>query len=159
MITGLDVFALEVFEQDMVGVKGYDTTVLEALKRHAVRIVAKSSNANTITHYVDASLKSVRRVEAEIARSFPSARIHVQRVSLVSVVGRSLEGLSVMLRGLTALDAAGIAPIASHQNGRRVDVQFVVAEEQKLDSVRALHRALVEQQATAAKPVPAVAAA
>jgi aspartate kinase len=159
MITGLDVFALEVFEQDMVGVKGYDTTVLEALKRHAVRIVAKSSNANTITHYVDASLKSVRRVEAEIARSFPSARIHVQRVSLVCVVGRSLEGLSVMLRGLTALEAAGIAPIASHQNGRRVDVQFVVGEEQKLDAVRALHRALVEQQGAAAKSVPAVAAA
>jgi aspartate kinase len=46
-----------VFEQDMVGVKGYDATILEGvLTRHNVRIVSKVSNANTITHYVDASL-------------------------------------------------------------------------------------------------------
>ena len=65
-MTGLKVVALELFEQDMVGVKGYDAAILEALKRHNVWIVSKTSNANTITHYVHASLKSVRRVAKDL---------------------------------------------------------------------------------------------
>ena len=38
IVTGLDIIALEVFEQDMVGVKGYDATILDVLTRHDVRI-------------------------------------------------------------------------------------------------------------------------
>src|SRR5690606_36679915 len=72
MVTGLPVFAIEVFEQDMVGVKGYDARILDALTRHKVWIVSKSSNANTITHYVNASLKQVKRVEQELAASCPN---------------------------------------------------------------------------------------
>src|SRR5690606_26332253 len=40
IITGMrSVFALEFFEQDMVGVKGYDAAILDGLKRHRVRVV------------------------------------------------------------------------------------------------------------------------
>ena len=46
IVTGLDVYALEVFEQDMVGVKGYDATILEVLTRHKV---ASSRRARTPT--------------------------------------------------------------------------------------------------------------
>ncbi|KKL04454.1 hypothetical protein LCGC14_2615900, partial [marine sediment metagenome] len=52
IVTGLDIVTLEVFEQDMVGVKGYDTAILEVLTRHNVRIVSKVSNANTITDHL-----------------------------------------------------------------------------------------------------------
>jgi len=146
MVCGLDVLALEVFEQDMVGVKGYDATILKALTRHKVRIVSKNSNANTITHYVDASFKAVRRVEDEIADAYPSARIHVRKVALVSAVGRNLEGISATLRGARALDEAGIDPIAMQQSGRPVDVQFIVEAKEKDNSIRALHHALVENE-------------
>lgn len=146
IVTGLDVFTVELFEQDMLGVKGYDATVLDVLTRNGVRIVGKSTNANTITHYVDASLSTVRTVEAELAERYPAARTHVQRVSLVSAVGCSLAGLAVARRGLEALDGAGIAPIAFHQNGRRVEVQFILPVERKTAAVRALHRALVEER-------------
>ncbi|MGE0046561.1 MAG: aspartate kinase, partial [Hyphomonadaceae bacterium] len=50
-----NVTALELLEHDMVGVKGYDSAILDALTRHNVRIVSKASNANTITHHVAAS--------------------------------------------------------------------------------------------------------
>jgi aspartate kinase len=145
MVCGLDVLALEVFEQDMVGVKGYDATILKALTRHKVRIVSKNSNANTITHYVDASLKAVRRVEDEITDAYPSARIHVRKVALVSAVGRNLEGVSAALRGGVALDGAGIEPIAMQQSGRPVDVQFIVEAKEKDNAIRALHGVLVEK--------------
>ena len=144
MVTGLDVLGLEVFEQDMVGVKGYDATILKALTRHCVRIVSKHSNANTITHYVDTSLKAARRVEHEITEAYSSARVHTQSVALVSAVGRNLKGLPVILDGLNALNEAGITPIALHQGGRSVDVQFIVKREQKDATICALHKALVE---------------
>lgn len=147
MVTGLDVLGLEVFEQDMVGVKGYDATILKALTRHCVRIVSKHSNANTITHYVDTSLKAARRVEHEITESYASARVHTQSVALVSAVGRNLKGLPVILDGLNALKEAGITPIALHQGGRSVDVQFIVSREQKQATICALHKALVESVA------------
>ncbi len=111
IVTGLDLYALEVFEQDMVGVKGYDAAILDVLTRHKVRIVSKVSNANTITHYVDASLKTLRRVEKDLASRHPSADISLRAVSMASVVGRDLSGLSVLTRGLQAIAAAGCEAI------------------------------------------------
>ncbi|MGM0585944.1 MAG: aspartate kinase [Pseudomonadota bacterium] len=144
MVTGLGVLSLEVFEQDMVGVKGYDARILEALTRHNVRIVSKSSNANTITHYLDANLKQVKRAEAEIKKSCPGAEVTTRKMALVSVIGRSLTGLGAARRGLTALDEAGVQVLALQDNGRAVDVQFLLPKDAETDGIRALHRALVE---------------
>jgi len=111
MVTGLPVVALEVFEPDMVGVKGYDATILQALTRHDVWIVSKTSNANTIIHYVNAPLKAMQRVEKDIAEVYPTAEITVRTVAMVSAVGSSLAGLQVARRGLEALKDADIVPI------------------------------------------------
>ena len=149
MVTGLGVYALELFEQDMVGVKGYDSTALEALTRHNVRIVSKTSNANTITHYVEAPLKSVRRVAADLEKTYPSADIGVRSLAIVAAVGRNLSGLRAFSRGLAALERDGIEVIAAHQTPRNVDIQFAVPRDAAVDAVAALHRELVE---TGAKP-------
>jgi aspartate kinase len=151
MVTGLPVMALQVFEQDMVGVKGYDAAILKALTRHKVWIISKSSNANTITHYVKGTLKSMQRVEKEILAVYPSAEVQIRKVALVSAVGSNLSGLQVPRRGLNALAEAGIDPIAVQKTGRDVDVQFIVATEQMAEAVKSLHAALVEQDAHAAK--------
>lgn len=144
MVTGLGVYALELFEQDMVGVKGYDTAVLELLRRHNARIVAKTSNANTLTHYLDAPLKTVRRIERDLTKAFPSATVTARDLAVVSAIGRDLSGLRVLLRGLGALDDAGIEPVAVQQTTRDVDVQFVVPKDRMEDTIKALHRVLVE---------------
>ncbi|MGM0585723.1 MAG: aspartate kinase [Pseudomonadota bacterium] len=144
MVTGLPVVALEVFEQDMVGVKGYDASILEALTRHDVWIVSKTSNANTITHYVNAALKAVNRVERQVTEIYPSSEVTVRRVGMVCAVGACLAGLEVPRRGLEALSEAGIEPLGVQSAARQVDVQFVVPEPRMEDAVRALHAALVE---------------
>ena len=146
IITGLPVIALEVFEQDMVGVKGYDATILEALARHKVWIVAKTSNANTITHYLEGSLKAIRRVERDVAKVYPAAQIKIRKVAIVSAIGRELRGLDVMLNALTALKEAGIEPLGAHETGRGVDVQIVVAQDAMDAAVKSLHRTLIETQ-------------
>lgn len=144
IVTGLDLFSLELFEQDMVGAKGYDSTVLDVLTRHQVRIVSKVSNANTVTHYVDSSLEVLRRVEKDLCTYYPSAQVTLRSISLVAVVGRSLDGLAVLSRGLNTLAENGFEAIGATQGPRPVDVQFIVERDLMKPTIKALHKALVE---------------
>ncbi|WP_268807991.1 aspartate kinase [Roseisalinus antarcticus] len=143
IVCGLNVVALELFEQDMVGVKGYDSTILEALKRHNVWIVSKTTNANTITHYVQASLKTARRVIADLVEIYPSAEISARSIAIVSAIGRDLSGLKGVTRGLAALEKAGVNVIAVHQTPRNVNLDFVLAAEDRDAGITALHNALI----------------
>jgi aspartate kinase len=144
IVTGLELFALELFEQDMVGVKGYDTAILNVLTRHDVRIVSKVSNANTITHYVDTSMDMLRRVEKDLATLYPSAEISSRAIGMASVIGRDLSGLSVLTRGLQAIAGAGLEAIGASQGPRNVDVQFILDRKSLNPAIAALHNALVE---------------
>ncbi|SNT76132.1 aspartate kinase [Paracoccus seriniphilus] len=146
IVTGLDLFALEVFEQDMVGVKGYDATIIDILTRHNVRIVSKVSNANTITHYVDTSLKVLRRVEKDLVEKYPSAAVTSRGISMVAAVGRNLDGLAVLSRGLNALAGKGLEAIGATQGPRQVDVQFIVERDVLKPAIKALHAELVEDR-------------
>ncbi|QIK39907.1 aspartate kinase [Pontivivens nitratireducens] len=145
ILTSLDVFALEVFEQDMVGVKGYDATILQILTRHNVDIVSKTSNANSITHYVDASPKLLKRVENDLAVEYPTASVTTRGLSVVAAIGRDLSGLNALGRGFAALERADIELVAVQQGPRNVDIQFVTTRDDADAAVRALHHALIEQ--------------
>lgn len=150
MITGLKgVYAFEFFEQDMVGVKGYDAAILEALKRHRVQVVAKTSNANTITHFLKGAAKAVKRVEQDLSERFPSAAIASRKVAVIAILGRDLRVAALAARALTALAEAGIEPLGCHDLLRKVDIQIVVDEADHDAAIRALHRALIEQPAKA----------
>jgi len=158
IVTGLrGVFALEFHEPDMVGVKGYDSTILDTLRRYKVRIVSKTSNANTITHYLEGSLKSVKRVETDLAETFEAAAISSRKVAIVSVIGSDLN-----LNGLTAAATATLAEsevrlLGVHQSMRNVDVQLVIDEGDFERAVRCLHKALVEDDRYGAESAEAAA--
>ncbi|WP_245944897.1 aspartate kinase [Pelagibacterium lacus] len=148
IVTGLKgVFALEFHDQDMVGVKGYDAKILEALTRHKVWIVSKTSNANTITHYLKGSMKAIKRVEADLAEAFPSATTRLSRLAMVSAIGRDLRGANVLARAIAALSEAGIEPVGLTDMVRKVDLQVLVAEEAFDAAIIALHKGLVEERA------------
>ncbi|NMM43272.1 aspartate kinase [Rhodospirillaceae bacterium KN72] len=138
------VYALEVYEPDMVGVKGYDAAILSSLKRHRVHIMAKSSNANTITHYLHGSPKAVRRVERDLGSEFPGARISTRTVALVSAIGRNIAKPGMLVAALQALEEAGVEPLAIHDLMRKVDLQIVVNQEDHDAAIKALHKGLVE---------------
>ena len=139
IVCGVDVYALELFEQDMVGVKGYDAQTLDILTRYDLRIVSKTSNANTITHYVDAPLSAMRAIEKGLSETYPNSEVNVRSTAIVSVIGRDLRGLHVLERGLGALREAGIDVISAHQTTRTVDAQFVVARDDRDTCVKILH--------------------
>jgi aspartate kinase len=150
VVTGLDVHSIELFEQDMVGVKGYDSAILEVLTKHRVRIVSKVSNANTIVHYVDASLAAIGQVENELNALYPQAEISVRAIAIASVIGQNMKGLNILSRGLQLLAEEDLEPMAAHQTSRNVDVQYVVARDDLKNVVIALHR-LVEEDEAAVK--------
>ncbi|MBY8823406.1 aspartate kinase [Sphingomonas colocasiae] len=136
--------ALRFFEQDMVGVKGYDATILEILARHGAWIASKSSNANMITHYLSADAATVGRVAGDLRLHYPDASVSASPVSLVSLIGSDISRPSLVADALKALAAEGIGIIAMQHQIRSVDVQFIVDVEDYDGAVRALHRALVE---------------
>jgi aspartate kinase len=148
IVTGLrDGTALEFFEQDMVGEKGYDAAILEALTRHRAWIIAKSSNANTITHYLRAGGHVVRRVVDELEQRFPAAGIATHAVSIVSVIGSDLARPGLLTEALVALADAGVTVMAVQHQIRNVDVQFIIARSDFEQAVRALHGRLVSPSA------------
>ncbi|MBO6836537.1 MAG: aspartate kinase [Alphaproteobacteria bacterium] len=142
-----NVYAFEFYEPDMVGVKGYDAAILNSLKRHKIYIVAKSSNANTITHFLAASPKLLRRVERDLAAEFPTARLSTRAVSLVTAIGRDLKVPGLALRALASLEKAGIEPIGFNDMMRKVDLQVIVDQSDHDAAIQALHEGLVEAQA------------
>ena len=152
IVTGLrQMQALIFFEQDMVGVKGYDAAILDALTRHKLWIVSKSSNANTITHYLSASAAAVNAAVTELRDRYPDASITAQPVAMVSVIGSDISRPGLVPDALRALDEAGVPMIAMQHQIRNVDVQFLVAPHDFDAAVRALHKALVEDETAPAE--------
>lgn len=136
--------ALQFFEQDMVGVKGYDAAILDALTRHGAWIVSKSSNANTITHYLSADAATVTRVIADLQNSHPNAAISAHPVAMVSVIGSDIALPGLVSDALNALAKEGIGIVAMQHQIRNVDVQFVIDGDDYDMAIRTLHHALVE---------------
>ncbi len=148
MVTGLEVQAFELHEPDMVGLKGYDACALEALTRHRLWIVSKHSNANTITHYLNGSLKAIKRAEADVLKTYPNATVTARGLALVSVLGSDLSDLSVLMTGLQALSEAGISIEAAQQGLRRVEVQFLVPRDDLNAAIKTLHQVFVTPEQT-----------
>ncbi len=153
MVTGLrELHALQFFEQDMVGEKGFDAGILEVLTRHKPWIVSKSSNANTITHYLSGNAEGLPRIVDDLEERFPGASISVQPMAMVSAIGSDISEPGLVPRALKALEDADVTVFAMQHQIRNVDVQFIVGREDFERATRALHAALVEQNADASSP-------
>lgn len=139
------VYALQFFEQDMVGVKGFDASILETLKRHRVRVITKTSNANTIVHYLDASATEINQVVNDLNQAFESATISTRKVAIVAAIGSDLDVQGLTANAVTALTDAGIDILGVHQLLRNVDIMFIINDKDYLGAIGALHDALIGQ--------------
>ena len=150
IVTGIpSLYAFELFEQDMVGVKGYDAEALKALTRHKLWIVTKCSNANTITHYVTGSRKALKRAAADLEAVFENAEVSMRKLAIVSVIGANLKVDGLTAKASMAMYEAGIPLLGLHQLTRNTDLQAFVAEEDYDRTVKVLHKALVEDNDSA----------
>ena len=150
IVTGLkDLHALQFFEQDMVGEKGFDAGILQVLTRHGAWIVSKSSNANTITHYLSGGAAKMVDIVSDLEEAYPGATVSAKPMAMVAAIGSDISEPGLVPRALQALDEGGVELIAIQHQIRNVDVQFIVDRKDFEQSVRVLHGALVERAAPA----------
>ena len=101
-------------------------------------------NANTITQYVTAPLKQVRRCVETIQKSYPDAQISTQKVAIVSVIGANLEASGLLAKAASGLNDAGVKLLASHSPSRGVDIQLIVPEGDFEKTIKTLHKEFIE---------------
>lgn len=141
----MGVYAIELFDQEMVGdLSNYEEQFLGQITRYKAQVINKDLNANTITHYLSANLKTVKRIQAALAELFPGAEINVRKVCIVSAIGSDLKIPGMLARTAQALADAGVDILGVHQCMRQVDMQFVLDEEDYNTAVKAMHTQLVE---------------
>lgn len=141
----MGVYAIELFDQEMVGdLSNYEEQILGQISRFKAQVINKDLNANTITHYLSANLKTVKRIQAALAEIFSGAEINVRKVCIVSAIGSDLKIPGMLARTAQALADAGVDILGVHQCMRQVDMQFVLDEEDYNTAVKAMHSQLVE---------------
>ena len=139
------VYALELFDQDMMGhIQDYDSGMLQLISRFKAELICKDNNANTITHFINSSLKIIKRLSREMERLWPEAEISIRKVAIVSAIGSDMKVPGMLAKSVNALAGADISILAMHQSMRQVDMQFIVDEADYETAVRCLHRELVE---------------
>ena len=139
------VYAVELFDQEMAGNIGeYDTMLLNLIERFKAHIVAKDINANTITHYLAANLKTVKRLKQALEEVYTDSEISVQKVAVVSAIGSNMQVTGMLAKTTQALADADISVLAIHQSMRQVDMQCIISDEHYSAAIKALHVCLVE---------------
>jgi len=137
--------AVEIFDQDMVGKRDeYEKSLLDIFRRYHARIVSNDSNANTLTYYLDCSLKSVKRIVTACQKIFPDSETDHRKLAIVSAIGSDMQVAGLLSRAVRSLAAAEISIIAMHQSMRQVDMQFIVEQSDYQVAIKSLHAELVE---------------
>lgn len=140
-----NVYAIEFFDQDMVGVDGYDEYMLERVRKRGLKIITKDFNANTITFYVSGPISEVKRVGADLKKAYKNAEINVHKLAIVSAIGSDMNEPGLLSQAVNALSEAKIPVLAIHQTMRMSDIQFLVSEKDYEAAVCALHEGLIEK--------------
>ena len=139
------IYAFEVFDQDMTSkLSDYDHAIISVLKRFKLNFIAKDVNANTITHYLNTNLKTIKRIITALSKVFPEAEFSQRKVAIVSAIGSDMQVPGILAKTVSALAKSDISVLAIHQAMRQVDMQFVIDESQYEEAVRSLHHCLVE---------------
>ncbi|GAA5189639.1 aspartate kinase [Ferrimonas gelatinilytica] len=139
-----NVVAIELFDQDMAGERSIEPQIQAILEQFKVRVLGKDLNANSITHYVDAGLKKVRRVVEGLQQHFPGAEFSTRKVCIVSAIGSDMTIPGVLSRSVSALAEHDIGVVALQQTMRQVEIRFVIDDKEYAEAVKALHRCLIE---------------
>ncbi len=139
-----DIIACEVKDPEMVGQSGYDYRLMRHFSDLQISYVAKSSNANTIAHFIPGKMLSVTTLCDRIGDEFPGADVDVRPVALVSAIGSNMKIPRFLERAARALANEGINILAVSQTMAQVNMQFIIERECFVNAQIALHKAFIE---------------
>jgi aspartate kinase len=139
-----DLIAVTVYDSEMVAQSGYDYNLLAAFADLDISYIAKSTNANTISHYVPQKTVQADRLEPAIKERFPTAQVKFDKVAIVSVLGSNMRAPHFFGDAAKALSEANVQVLGMSQSMHGVNMQFMVAREDSATAQLALHAAFVE---------------
>lgn len=138
-------FAIELFDQEMAGaITDYDGLFSSLVKRFKADLITKDMNANTITYYVSANLKTIKRIVSALVDAYSDAEVNYRKVAIVSAFGSDMQVPGLLAKAVSALADSEISVLAIHQSMRQVDIQFVLDESDYELAIKSLHSCLVE---------------
>lgn len=140
-----DLIGIEMYDPEMVGEAGYDYRLTRHLNDYAINYIAKTTNANTITHFVPEKSKRLSECIESIRKAFPLADVRPVKVGIVSVIGTNMRIPGFLSRASSALFSAGINVLALDQTLRQVNIQFVVDRADFETAQKVLHHEFVEK--------------
>ena len=140
-----DLIAIEMYDPEMVGESGYDYRLTKHLADFGINYIAKTTNANTISHFVPEKSRDLSDCIQSIREAFPSADVRSVKVGVVSVIGTNLRIPGFLSRAAQALYDADINVLALDQTLRQVNIQFVVDREDFETAQKVLHHEFVEK--------------
>ncbi|QCU89446.1 aspartate kinase [Thiomicrorhabdus sediminis] len=146
IIAGLSrLIAVEIFDPEMMGEQTqYERQILDITDRLKCDLINKDFNANTITLYLNDSLKKVNRLKKQLQNLLPSASIQTSKVALASAMGSDMRIKGFLHTAVQALYQQDINIEAIHQNTRQVEMQFFVSEQDYEKTISAMHKNLIE---------------
>jgi aspartate kinase len=139
-----DIVAVTVYDSQMVGQSGYDYGLLAAFADLGISYIAKSTNANTISHYVSEETAQADALVSAITERFPTAQVHFEDVAIVSVLGSNMSAPTFFGTAAGALANANVQVLGMSQSMRGVNMQLMVARKDSETAQMALHKAFVE---------------
>ncbi len=139
-----DVVAIEVVDPEMVSKPGYDYTLLQSFVDFRISYVTKTTNANTITHFVPSKKAPIERCIEDIKRRLPGANVYSFPAAIVSIIGTNMKIPGFLSRAAKALSDAHINTLAMVQSPRQINMQFIVHRDNFHKAQMALHKELVE---------------
>ncbi|QXO15462.1 MULTISPECIES: aspartate kinase [Vibrio] len=153
------VFALHVFDQNMVGhIDNVSYELMEIIADAKVHLVGKEMNANSMTYFLSGTSDNLNKVLYKAEKRYPNASISGKMVALISAIGAHINTNQALARGMHALAEVEVSPMAAHSSMRNVNVQFVVEDSDYNSAICALHHALIDEQAATAQAKAAKAA-
>ncbi|WP_420590503.1 aspartate kinase [Bacterioplanoides sp.] len=141
------VWAIELFDQDMVGEPKYAKPMNNLVEESGLRVLTKDYNANTVTFYLRGDKRRIHRLLDKLQQHYPEADIRAEKLALVSAIGSDLNIPGLMQKASGALAQAGVSILSAHQALRQVDIMFLIAEKDYRQAVSALHEQFVEESA------------
>ncbi|MFC3679171.1 aspartate kinase [Bacterioplanoides pacificum] len=139
------VWALEIFDQDMVGNPTYGEKMNQLVQESGVRVLTKDYNANTDTFYLKGNKRRINWLMDKLQQVYPDSDIRVEKLSMVSAIGSDMNIPGLLHKASGALSEAGVNILSVHQAMRQVDIMFLVRDEDYGKAVEALHQQFVEK--------------
>ena len=141
-----DIVGIEVYDPEMVGEPGYDYRLTKHLSDFGINYIAKTTNANTISHFIPQKSKDLDRCIEKIEQDFPTADVRKVNVGIVSVIGSNMKIPGFLSRAASALYDAHINVLALDQTLRQVNIQFMVDRADFEKAQKVLHHEFVEKK-------------